>query len=200
MAGVVESMKRSMPGNQAVGGILHVPYTYFPDPCGGTEVYVRGLAQRLSALGYANAVAAPAAESATYEHAGLLVHRFATDLRARLDLAYGVPDEIAAEGFQDNRYAGTAGYRALACAHSSRFGKARRCRACGGRARRLYLSYADGELRARHDDAFRRDALRRYYRDEAVHGLRSCSIGYAEAACARGCRSAKHALRTSRCD
>jgi glycosyltransferase involved in cell wall biosynthesis len=93
-------MKRLMPGNQAAGGILHVPYTYFPDPCGGSEVYVRRLAQRLSALGFENAVAAPAAESATYEHAGLPVHRFATDLRPRLDLAYGVPDEIAAEGFR----------------------------------------------------------------------------------------------------
>jgi glycosyltransferase involved in cell wall biosynthesis len=89
-----------MPENQAAGSILHVPYTYFPDPCGGTEVYVRGLAERLSALGYANAVAAPATASATYEHAGLPVHRFATDLRPRLDLAYGVPDEIAAEGFR----------------------------------------------------------------------------------------------------
>jgi glycosyltransferase involved in cell wall biosynthesis len=98
--GVVESMKRCVLGNQVAGGILHVPYTYFPDPCGGTEVYVRGLAQRLSALGYANAVAAPAAASATYEHAGLPVHRFATDMRPRLDLAYGVPDEIAAEGFR----------------------------------------------------------------------------------------------------
>lgn len=95
-------MKRSMPalGKKAAAGILHVPYTYFPDPCGGTEVYVRGLAQRLSALGYANAVAAPAKASATYEHAGLPVHRFETDLRPRLDLAYGVPDEIAAQGFK----------------------------------------------------------------------------------------------------
>jgi glycosyltransferase involved in cell wall biosynthesis len=100
MAGAIQSVKRSLPGNQAARGILHVPYTYFPDPCGGTEVYVRGLAQRLSAHGYANAVAAPAAASATYEHAGLPVHRFATDLRPRLDLAYGVPDEIAAEGFR----------------------------------------------------------------------------------------------------
>jgi glycosyltransferase involved in cell wall biosynthesis len=88
-----------MPEYQDAGGILHVPYTYFPDPCGGTEVYVRGLARRLSSLGYANAVAAPAAASATYEHAGLPVHRFATNLRPRLDLAYGAPDEIAAEGF-----------------------------------------------------------------------------------------------------
>jgi hypothetical protein len=68
-----------MPGKRAACGILHVPYTYFPDPCGGTEVYVRGLAQRLSALGYYNVVAAPAAASATYEHADLQVHRFATD-------------------------------------------------------------------------------------------------------------------------
>src|SRR5262249_24380560 len=80
--------------------ILHVPYTYFPDPCGGTEVYVRDLAQGLSALGYVNAIAAPAGASATYEHAGLQVHRFATDLRPRLDLAYGAPDAIAAEGFR----------------------------------------------------------------------------------------------------
>ena len=93
-------MKRSPAGTQASGRILHVPYTYFPDPCGGTEVYVRDLAQRLSALGYVNAVAAPAAASATYEHAGLQVYRFATDLRPRLDLAYGLPDDIAAEGFR----------------------------------------------------------------------------------------------------
>src|SRR6266567_7635823 len=91
---------RSMPEMQGAGSILHVPYTYFPDPCGGTEVYVRGLAQRLSALGYVNTIAAPAAASAAYEHAGLPVHRFATDLSPRLDLAYGVPDEIAAEGFR----------------------------------------------------------------------------------------------------
>ena len=80
--------------------VLHVPYTYFPNPCGGTEVYVRGLAQRLFAIGCEGAVAAPDAKCAVYEHDGLLVHRFATDLRPRLDLAYGVPDEIAAEGFK----------------------------------------------------------------------------------------------------
>src|SRR6516162_6858167 len=91
---------QSLPALSAAGSILHVPYCYFPDPCGGTEVYVRGLAERLSALGYANAVAAPAAVSATYENAGLPVHRFATDLGPRLDFAYGVPDEIAAEGFR----------------------------------------------------------------------------------------------------
>ena len=98
IAGNVESMNRSRRNRPM--GVLHVPYTYFPDPCGGTEVYVRGLAQRLCALGYASAVAAPSAASSAYEDAGLPVHRFATDLRPRLDLAYGVPDDIAAENFK----------------------------------------------------------------------------------------------------
>jgi glycosyltransferase involved in cell wall biosynthesis len=101
VTGGAELMKQSVAGKQASVSILHVPYTYFPDPCGGSEVYVRNLAQRLSALGYANAVAAPAAASATYEHAGLQVYRFSTDLRPRLDLAYGLPDEIAAGGFRE---------------------------------------------------------------------------------------------------
>jgi glycosyltransferase involved in cell wall biosynthesis len=61
---------------------------------------VEGLARRLSALGYMTSVAAPAAASAIYEHAGLQVYRFATDLRPRLDLAYGVADEVAAEDFR----------------------------------------------------------------------------------------------------
>jgi glycosyltransferase involved in cell wall biosynthesis len=63
-------------------------------------VYVQSLAQGLSALDYVNTIAAPAKASATYQHAGLQVHRFATDSRPRLDLAYGVPDEVAAEGFK----------------------------------------------------------------------------------------------------
>jgi len=81
--------------------ILHVPYTYFPDPCGGTEVYVRGLAQHLAARGYRCLVAAPGKTAAAYEDAGLQVYRFQADLRRRLALAYGEPDGIAAQGFRD---------------------------------------------------------------------------------------------------
>jgi glycosyltransferase involved in cell wall biosynthesis len=77
-----------------------VPYTYFPDASGGTEVYVRGLAQRFAARGYSCAVAAPAEASSEYVNDGVTVYRYATDRRPRLDLAYGVPDEIAAEGFR----------------------------------------------------------------------------------------------------
>jgi len=80
--------------------VLHVPYTFFPDACGGTEVYVRGLAQRLASRGYLSAVAAPGVEPSEYVNDGLPVYRFATDRRRRLELAYGFPDEIAAEGFR----------------------------------------------------------------------------------------------------
>jgi glycosyltransferase involved in cell wall biosynthesis len=80
--------------------VLHVPYTFFPDVCGGTEVYVRGLAQRLASRGYLSAVAAPDTQPSEYVIDGLGVYRFASDRSRRIELAYGVPDEIAAEGFR----------------------------------------------------------------------------------------------------
>ena len=80
--------------------VLHVPFTYFPDASGGTEVYVRGLAEGLAKIGFRSAIAAPGATAALYWQDGLEVHRFATDRSARLDQAYGAPDEIAAEGFR----------------------------------------------------------------------------------------------------
>src|SRR5262249_47640058 len=86
-------------GNRPIPDVLHVPYTYFPDASGGTEVYVRALAQRLSARGYPSAVAAPGAAAAACVDGGLPVYRFLSDARPRLELAYHVSDEIAAEGF-----------------------------------------------------------------------------------------------------
>jgi glycosyltransferase involved in cell wall biosynthesis len=80
--------------------VLHVPYTFFPDTCGGTEVYVRALAQCLASRGYPSAVAAPDIRPSEYVIDGLPVHRFAFDRSRRVELAYGVPDEIAAEGFR----------------------------------------------------------------------------------------------------
>ena len=62
-------------------------------------MYVRGLAQRLASRGYLSAVAAPGTEPDEYVNSGLTVHRFASDRRRRLELAYGVSDEIAAQGF-----------------------------------------------------------------------------------------------------
>jgi glycosyltransferase involved in cell wall biosynthesis len=90
----------SIKANLQTHAVLHVPYTFFPDACGGTEVYVRGLAQRLAARGYLSAVAAPGIEASEYVNDGLVVYRFASDQSRRVELAYGVADEVAAEGFR----------------------------------------------------------------------------------------------------
>lgn len=80
--------------------VLHVPYTYFPDSAGGTEVYVRNLAQALRRYGYASSVAAPGRMQGRYDECGVPVYRFRGDARNRLDRAYGAPDEVAAEQFR----------------------------------------------------------------------------------------------------
>lgn len=86
----------------SVGSVhtLHVPYTFFPDACGGTEVYVLDLAKGLAARGLPVAVAAPAASAASYVHEGVRVHRFAIGSGRGLPAAYGEPDAVAAEGFR----------------------------------------------------------------------------------------------------
>ena len=80
--------------------VLHVPFTYFPDPCGGTEVYVDALAQGLGGHGFRNAIAAPGERTARYLQNGLPVHRFEIDRRAGFAAAYGAPDMIAANNFR----------------------------------------------------------------------------------------------------
>jgi glycosyltransferase involved in cell wall biosynthesis len=79
--------------------ILHVPYTWYPDPCGGTEVYVASLIRGLEGLGFDNAVAAPATQVSAPSAPGLRVHRFVSDPRPTQDMLYGAGDRIAAEGF-----------------------------------------------------------------------------------------------------
>ena len=80
--------------------ILHLSFGFFPDPVGGTEVYVQALAHELRRLGAESCIAAPAEKSAVYEDAGFPVRRFAvagevSDLR---DL-YGEGDALAAREF-----------------------------------------------------------------------------------------------------
>lgn len=62
-------------------------------------MYVRGLARQLRAHGHMTAVAAPSSASAAYMESDLPVYRFQADPHARIDLAYGAVDEIAAENF-----------------------------------------------------------------------------------------------------
>jgi glycosyltransferase involved in cell wall biosynthesis len=79
--------------------VLHVTYSFAPDPMGGTEVYVRDLCRRLQSLGATAVIAAPASRSEVYEMDGLRVHRFAFRPRQEdLDALYG-GDREAAEAF-----------------------------------------------------------------------------------------------------
>ena len=84
----------------ASADVLHVPYTYFPDPVGGTEIYVAGLAEALRPLGVLGAIAAPGEADDAYLHDDVPVFRFATDRSAGLDRAYGAPDPRAAQSFR----------------------------------------------------------------------------------------------------
>ncbi len=80
--------------------VVHVPYTYFPDAVGGTEVYVAGLAETLRAHGVHSAIAAAGEVDDAYRHDGAPVFRFATARRADLSHAYGAPDPQAAQSFR----------------------------------------------------------------------------------------------------
>jgi glycosyltransferase involved in cell wall biosynthesis len=80
--------------------VLHVPYTFFPDQPGGTEIYVAALIADMRRHGYSGVVAAPAESESTYTHDDVRVLRFKKNPFPSLDAAYGAPDEIAAESFR----------------------------------------------------------------------------------------------------
>jgi glycosyltransferase involved in cell wall biosynthesis len=79
---------------------VEVPFGFYPDPVGGTEVYVRSLARHLLRAGTDVLVAAPGERSAAYDHDQLRVRRFAT--RAHVDDVselYDAGDAVAAAEF-----------------------------------------------------------------------------------------------------
>jgi len=79
--------------------VMHVPFTYYPDPVGGTEVYVEGLAGSLLQLGLQSVIAAPGADDRRYEWRGLPVYRFRASDALDLRDQYGPGDPWAAESF-----------------------------------------------------------------------------------------------------
>jgi len=80
---------------------LHMPFCFHPDPVGGTEVYVEGLCRRLIERGVEAVVAAPAADTAEYDHRGLRVRRFKISKRLDLNGVYSEGDTLAAESFRE---------------------------------------------------------------------------------------------------
>jgi glycosyltransferase involved in cell wall biosynthesis len=80
--------------------VLHVPYTFYPDPVGGTEVYVEALARELLSSGFESVVAAPGASTAAYISDGIRVRRFAGAKDLDLRDLYGGGDAEAARLFE----------------------------------------------------------------------------------------------------
>jgi len=78
---------------------LHIPFSFAPDPIGGTEVYVEGLCRSLDAVGVRAVVAAPAPLDATYELRGLRVRRFQSNVDGPIETLYGAGDPVAAAAF-----------------------------------------------------------------------------------------------------
>ena len=80
--------------------VIHVPYCFAPDPMGGTEIYVAGLAADLQELSVENVIAAPATASDSYTFDGLRVRRFRV-ASGNIDLRhlYGAGDPEAAVEF-----------------------------------------------------------------------------------------------------
>jgi len=83
--------------------VVHVPFGYFPDAVGGTEVYVAQLARDLRMRGVESVVAAPAdgLASRRYEYEGIPVYRFGVPAPSNVADLYGEGDEAAARSLVD---------------------------------------------------------------------------------------------------
>ena len=80
--------------------VLHVPYCYYPDAIGGTEIYVESLARFQRELGIEVVVAAPGPKDVSYPHDGHPVYRFQTATAPSLPELYGRGDPQAARSFR----------------------------------------------------------------------------------------------------
>ena len=85
--------------------LVHVPYTFFPDPVGGTEIYVESLCHELRAHHVEPIIVAPSGtgEDALYDHNGLRVYRFRSSSKTKTMLheLYGDGDPESAAAFAE---------------------------------------------------------------------------------------------------
>jgi glycosyltransferase involved in cell wall biosynthesis len=80
--------------------VIHVPFSFYPDPAGGTETYVEALARHQQLRGVESVVAVPAARADQYSHNGIKVCRFPVEkVISNIRSLYGEGDAIASEGF-----------------------------------------------------------------------------------------------------
>lgn len=80
--------------------VIQVPFCFYPDPVGGTEVYVEALSHHLQQQGVQAIFAAPGKVSQSYLHYQFQVHRFAVSSRIQnIKEIYGEGDQEAAFEF-----------------------------------------------------------------------------------------------------
>lgn len=79
--------------------LLHVPFTWYPSACGGTEVYVRALMRELAELGWENEIAAPGEMDGTEIVDGVPVHRVSMDSKITQEMLYGAGEPASAVAF-----------------------------------------------------------------------------------------------------
>jgi glycosyltransferase involved in cell wall biosynthesis len=76
--------------------ILHIPFTYYPDAVGGTEIYVTALAKQLQAQGIEIVIAAPGEQNQAYTYDSLNVYRYALSGESKnARIIYGSGDTVA---------------------------------------------------------------------------------------------------------
>jgi glycosyltransferase involved in cell wall biosynthesis len=78
--------------------IVHVPYTYWPDAVGGTEIYVAALVRELRELGLESCIAAPGRVEDGSPSSGVFRWPVVDPVA---DAAYGRPDPASALAFRD---------------------------------------------------------------------------------------------------
>jgi glycosyltransferase involved in cell wall biosynthesis len=79
--------------------LLHVPFTWYPAACGGTEVYVRALMRELAEMGWENEIAAPGEMDASEIVDGVPVHRVSMDSEMTQEMLYGAGEPASAVAF-----------------------------------------------------------------------------------------------------
>jgi len=80
--------------------VLQIPFTFYPDPVGGTEVYVEALTRHLHRFGVEPTIAAPGSHDDAYEYQGIRVCRYGLSIKPDdLRELYGEGDPLAASSF-----------------------------------------------------------------------------------------------------
>lgn len=77
--------------------ILHLSYTYFPYPAGGTEVYIHSLAKHLGRGNHESVITFPSSNNQEYVYEGITVKPFKTDNSLNLHYRYFHDIDFTAE-------------------------------------------------------------------------------------------------------